>query len=147
MAERLSAALRETIAERASWCCEYCCSQARFSPDPFSIEHIIPRSRRGTNKPSNLAFSCQGCNNYKHTSIQVPDPLSGEQVPLFHPRKDTWSQHFDWSDDATELLGLTPIGRATVARLRLNRRGVVNLRRVLKSLNRHPPPGRSNAPR
>lgn len=134
MADRLSAQRREAVAERASWCCEYCCSQAHFSPDPFSIEHIVPRSYGGTNELSNLAFSCQGCNNYKHTSMEAPDPLGGESVPLFHPRRDRWDEHFVWSDDASEVLGLTPTGRATVVRLKLNRLGVVNLRRVLKAL-------------
>ncbi len=87
MAERLSGKQRKVIAERASWCCEYCRSQAHFSPDPFSIEHIFPRSCGGTHELSNMAFSCQGCNNFKHTCIEAPDPLSGENVPLFHPRR------------------------------------------------------------
>ena len=105
------------IAERALWCCEYCRSQARFSPDPFSIEHITPTSRGGTNALSNLAFSCQGCNNYKHTSVAAPDPLTGDDMSLFHPRRDRWDGHFDWSDDASQMLGLTPTGRATIVRL------------------------------
>ncbi len=92
-----------------------------------------------------MAFSCQGCNNYKHTSMEAPDPLSGESVPLFHPRRDRWAEHFAWSDDASQVLGLTPTGRATVVRLKLNRLGVVNLRRVLKALGEHPPSGRSQS--
>jgi hypothetical protein len=42
---KLTAKQKEAIARRAAGCCEYCQSQARFSPDPFSIEHIIPRSK------------------------------------------------------------------------------------------------------
>ena len=34
---------------------------------------------------------------------------------------------------------LTPKGRATVARLQLNREGVVNLRRLLRRIGKHPP--------
>jgi len=45
-----------------------------------------------------------------------------------------------WSDDSTLVLGLTPIGRATVATLCLNREGVLNLRRTLYTLGEHPPP-------
>lgn len=143
MAERrVSAQQREAIAERASWCCEYCYSQAAFSPDPFSTEHVVPRSRGGTNELSNLGFSCQGCNNYKHTRTEAPDPLSGEIAPLYHPRHGRWDEHFVWSDDSSEVIGLTPTGRVTIVLLKLNRPGVVNLRRVLKTLGEHPPPGR-----
>ncbi|WNZ24154.1 mitochondrial large ribosomal subunit protein uL30m [Leptolyngbya sp. NK1-12] len=35
----------------------------------------------------------------------------------------TWSEHFAWSEDTTLIIGLTPIGRATVQTLRLNRAG------------------------
>ncbi len=139
MTDRPSRRQRALAAERADWCCEYCRSQAAFSPDPFSVEHIVPRSRGGGRDASNLALSCQGCNNFKYICVESPDPLTGDDVPLFHPRRDTWSEHFVWNDDSSQMLGLTPTGRATVARLRLNRPGVVNLRRVLAPLNRHPP--------
>lgn len=136
---RLSARQKVEIANRASWCCEYCRSQAGFSPDPFSVEHIVPRSRGGTDEESNLALSCQGCNNFKHAHIDAPDPVNGKIVPLFHPRRDRWEDHFGWSEDSDQMIGLTPIGRATIVRLRLNRSGVVNLRRVLTALGEHPP--------
>jgi len=45
---RLTQQQRQFIKKRANGCCEYCLSQAKFSPDPFSIEHIIPRSKGGT---------------------------------------------------------------------------------------------------
>jgi hypothetical protein len=38
-----------------------------------------------------------------------------------------------------ELVGRTPIGRATVAQLQLNRPGVRNLRRLLRLAGEHPP--------
>ena len=56
---RVDAALRREVIERAGNCCEYCLSQRRFSPDPFSVEHIIPRSRRGPTRAENLTLSCQ----------------------------------------------------------------------------------------
>jgi hypothetical protein len=37
---------------------------------------------------------------------------------LFNPRHDSWSAHFTWRSAA--LVGLTPIGRATVAVLAIN---------------------------
>gem|GEM_PF-4995517 len=37
------------------------------------------------------------------------------------------------------IIGITPIGRATVEELQLNRNGVVNLRKVLYQMGEHPP--------
>jgi hypothetical protein len=111
----------------------------RYSPDPFSIEHITPLSRGGLSHLDNLAFSCQGCNSRKYISTTAIDPISGEIVSLYHPRQERWSDHFAWNDDFTLMLGLTPTGRATIENLQLNRDGVVNLRQVLHSIGRHPP--------
>jgi hypothetical protein len=43
------------------------------------------------------------------------------------------------SDDFTLVIGLTPIGRATIKALQLNREELVNLRRVLYAMGEHPP--------
>lgn len=129
---------KQAVAERARGCCEYCHSQVRFSPDSFSVEHIVPRSRGGTDADTNLALSCQGCNNRKYTSVAALDPISSEAVPLYHPRRQRWYEHFAWNEDYTVVLGLTPIGRATVEKLQINRSGVVNLRRVLRGIGAHP---------
>ena len=67
------------------------------------------------------------------------DPLTGELVPLFHPRQHEWQMHFAWSDDTLLIVGLSPIGRATVERLHLNRSGVRELRKILRDASKHPP--------
>lgn len=147
MAEfRLTSAQRREIQQRARGCCEYCISQAQFSPDPFSLEHIIPRSKGGTDDLENLALACQGCNNFKYNHTKAIDPITGNSVPLYHPRQHPWHHHFTWSDDRTNIVGITPTGRATVERLRLNREGAVNLRRVLGSIGQHPPQGWERTP-
>jgi hypothetical protein len=135
----LSATLRGKVAERAGYCCEYCCSQLKFSPDPFSVEHIIPRAAGGTDELDNLALACQGCNGRKYTSTEAIDPASGAVVSLYNPRHQVWSEHFAWSEDFALIIGITPIGRATVADLELNREGVTNLRRILRAEGQHPP--------
>ena len=114
-------------------------SQVEFSPDSFSVDHIVPRSRGGTDDLNNLAFACLGCNGRKSIAITEPDPITGEDVRLYNPRLDKWKTHFAWSPDFLYLFGLTPIGRATIERLKLNREGVVNLRRALYKLDKHPP--------
>jgi hypothetical protein len=130
---------RQIVEERAGGRCEYCLSPVAYSPDPFAVEHIVPRSRGGSHRPANLAFSCQGCNSYKYTRIEAVDPASGERVPLYHPRRDHWREHFAWNEDFTQMVGLTSIGRATIARLDLNRPHVMNLRRLLVAVAQHPP--------
>jgi hypothetical protein len=130
---------KQNVFERASGCCEYCLSRADFSPSPFAAEHILPRHAGGTNKLDNLALSCQACNNHKFTATEALDPGSGLIVPLFHPRRDKWSEHFSWSEDFLTIIGQTPTGRATVNRLQTNRASVVNLRRVLRLDGKHPP--------
>jgi hypothetical protein len=116
-------------------------SPEAYSPDPFAVEHIVPIIRGGNNRLANLAYSCQGCNNHKYTSVEALDPVSGESVPLYNPRRRQWREHFGWSEDHLRIVGLTPAGRATVERLRLNRPHVVNLRRLLRANGEHPPPG------
>lgn len=51
-------------------------------------------------------------------------------VPLFHPRRDNWTEHFLWV--GPELKGLTAIGRATIVVLAINNPEVVSLRIALQ---------------
>ena len=124
---------------RANGVCEYCRHQAAFSSQPFAIEHIIPFAIGGETSSNNLALACQGCNNHKHTKTTATDPISRQTVPLFHPRLHDWSDHFAWNEDKTRISGRTPIGRATVETLHLNRAGLVALRQALVAANAHPP--------
>lgn len=140
---KLPARLRRLIRKRAQGCCEYCISQEAFSPDPFASEHIIPVEAGGASLAENLALACQGCNNIKYIKTSALDPVILQEAPLFHPRIDDWHEHCTWGPDFSELIGLTPTGRATITELRLNRVPVVNLRRVLAAIGRHPPPHRS----
>jgi hypothetical protein len=130
---------RQVVAERAGHRCGYCQCQLKFSADSFSVEHIVPRSQGGADNLANLALSCQRCNNAKYIAIEATDPLTGQSAQLFHPRVHRWRDHFVWSHDFLLIHGLTPIGRATVEKLQLNRGGVVNLRRVLRGVGEHPP--------
>ena len=136
---RVSAVLRRLVIERARGCCEYCLSQASFSTQPFSVEHILPLDKGGLTESENLALSCQGCNNHKYNKTEGIDPVTRQRVSLYHPRQQAWSEHFAWNDDYSLILGITPTGRATVETLHVNRAGIVNLRRVLYAVRQHPP--------
>ncbi|MBW3597472.1 MAG: HNH endonuclease [Planctomycetes bacterium] len=121
--------LREKVFQLAVGCCEYCLSQASFSPSPFSVEHIVPRADGGANEIANLALACMGCNGFKGLNIAGIDPQDGEIVPLFHPRRDRWATHFEWED--AQLVGRTPQARATIDVLRINDSEAVALRRLV----------------
>ena len=130
---------RRTVIERAQGRCEYCQSRANYATETFAVEHILPISHGGTSELNNLALSCSGCNGHKYNKTQVPDPADGKMVPLFNPRQQKWQEHFCWNDDFTCIIGLTPTGRATVEALEMNRPGLVNMRRLLYLVGRHPP--------
>jgi HNH endonuclease len=135
-----TARTKDDLRRRARGLCEYCRTPERYATQPFSTEHVVPVSAGGSHDdPENLALACQGCNNHKYVKVTGLDPATGSAAPLFHPRRQRWRDHFVWSADFTEILGLTPAGRATVAALRLNREGLVNLRRVLYREGAHPP--------
>lgn len=137
--DRVPTALRRKVSQRANYFCEYCLCPDEFSPGSFAIDHIQPRALGGESVSKNLAWSCFGCNARKHAKTTAIDTQTAEVVSIFNPRQQTWLAHFQWSDDATLLLGKTPCGRATVMALALNRAGVVNLRRLLGAAGLHPP--------
>jgi len=139
MSVRVSAKVRKLVEERARGLCEYCLSPLNHSTHNFSIEHILPKVKGGTNAFENLALACQGCNGYKYDKTVAQDPISKKIVPLYHPRLHRWREHFDWSSDYSNIVGISATGRATVKMLRLNREGVVNLRNLLRKDKKHPP--------
>lgn len=81
-------------------------------------------------KPETLALACIHCNRFKGPNIAGLDPDSGEIVRLFHPRRDSWVEHFTWI--GPHLNALTQIGRVTIALLSINDPEVVAVRRALQ---------------
>lgn len=106
---------------------------------PLFIEHIIPLAAGGTDDEDNLWYSCPYCNNHKAAKTSAADPQSGNDVPLFNPRTQNWSEHFAWSNDGLEVVGLTSIGRATVLALQLNAKHFLQARRRWVLAGWHPP--------
>jgi hypothetical protein len=117
--DRLPAELVRRVREAARHRCGYCLSPQRLVMARLEVEHVIPRSKGGTDDESNLWLSCPLCNRHKADRVTATDPDTGTEVPLFHPRHQRWSDHFCWSADGLRILGLTSTGRATVAALRL----------------------------
>jgi hypothetical protein len=130
---------RKKVEERAKNLCEYCLCRQDYSPQPFSLEHIYPKSKKGTDELENLALACQGCNNFKYNKTHSVDSITKETVSLYNPRKDIWHEHFVWNEDFSEIIGISPCGRATITALKLNRQSVKNLRLSLYLIGKHPP--------
>lgn len=86
----------------------------------LQIDHILPVAKGGSDDEGNLCLACEFCNQYKWTQTEGIDYQTGEQVPLFNPRQQRWEDHFSWSVDGVEIIGITAIGRATTVALRLN---------------------------
>ncbi len=91
------------------------------------VEHINPT---GNDHPDNLCLACSSCNLSKWKATSAPDPLSKETTPLFNPRQQEWLDHFDWTEGGAIVAGKTPIGRATVDRLKMNIDRIITARRI-----------------
>jgi 5-methylcytosine-specific restriction endonuclease McrA len=60
--------VREYLLQKWGRQCVYCGKENL----PLQIDHIIPRGKRGSNRPSNLTMACQDCNQTKgNTLIEV----------------------------------------------------------------------------
>jgi hypothetical protein len=131
---------RRRVIERANERCEYC----QMVGWPLSVDHVIPRSTRAgrsagasdvnanVDDTDNLAAACMLCNRAKWDTRTAVDPLSGESVPIYDPRRQRWSEHFTWIGSYSVILGLIATGRATVDELGLNREAYQLQRRILR---------------
>jgi hypothetical protein len=125
----------EYVLVRAGFRCEYCHMLGWW----LEPDHIIPRSRwaefgdgPGLHDAPNLAAACVSCNKSKWRHVDGVDPLTGLRHPLFSPRLSDWKDHFAFTDDGLNLVGLSPVGRVTVNRLRMNRPPYRQQRQILR---------------
>jgi hypothetical protein len=103
------------------------------------VEHIDPIVEGGASTENNLWLSCPLCNGHKGTQTHSVDPVTRRRMRLFNPRRQVWRDHFRWSDDGIEVMGVTPVGRATVIALKLNNDHLVRARRRWVAVGWHPP--------
>jgi hypothetical protein len=126
---RISAALRRLVHERAGGRCEYCLMPEAMGFFPHEVDHVVAQKHGGATHQDNLALSCALCNKHKGTDLSSIDPETGRLVPLFHPRRDRWTDHFRIEKGA--LLPRTASGRVTVRLLQLNHADRVEERALL----------------
>ena len=133
----VSASLRRWVTERAGRRCEYCGLSQLGQEAEFHIDHILPVSAGGDASEGNLALACVSCSLRKGARQSAIDPVTGEQTVLFHPRRDPWNLHFAWQGERA--VGVTGVGRATVAALSMNRPLALAIRQEETVRGRHPP--------
>lgn len=136
MASDISETLRNQVARRAEHRCEYCLIHERDAGFSLQVDHIISRKHGGQSEAANLAYACVLCNRNKGTDVATVDAASGAIVRLFHPRRDRWTDHFEF--DANRIRALSDIGTATAALLRFNAPERLAERALLRALGSYP---------
>lgn len=137
----MRASLDRRVRERAGHRCEYCRLPQSASRLTFPIDHIIARQHQGPSILDNLALSCLHCNVHKGPNIAGLDEDNGGLTPLFHPRRERWTDHFRWS--GITLVGLSPVGRVTIQVLAMNDDLMLAVRQALQREGDFPPLERS----
>ncbi len=114
----MNIALVELVWERAHRCCEYCRMPQVYDELRFEIDHVVAEQHAGKTVASNLALACFADNHRKGPNLAGIDPKTRKRTWLFNPRRHKWDRHFRW--EGPILVGLTAVGRATIAVLGIN---------------------------
>jgi 5-methylcytosine-specific restriction endonuclease McrA len=129
MRKAISKNVRQLVAERAEFYCEYCHFNENDRFLAFEIDHVISLKHGGGNEIENLAYACPQCNQNKGTDLVTFLEEYDNIVPLFNPRKQDWNTHFYIQNGL--VCGKTDIGEATIKLLKMNDIDLVILRQLL----------------
>jgi hypothetical protein len=132
----LSAGVRQLVAARAHYLCEYCLIAEDDTFIGCEVDHIISLKHGGSSEAENLAYACFFCNRQKGSNIGSISRQSGEFIRFFHPRTDRWSEHFRLTGSSIQ--PLTLIGEVTARILNFNHADQILERRVLQEANKYP---------
>jgi HNH endonuclease len=131
--------LQRQIRAKFAGFCAYCRTAESLTATTFEFEHIIPLSAGGETAFDNLCLSCPSCNRYKASRQTVVDTGTQQEISLFNPQQQSWSEHFAWSEDDTEIIPLTSVAAATIFALKMNRPQLTRVRKMWAKLGEHPP--------
>jgi CRISPR/Cas system Type II protein with McrA/HNH and RuvC-like nuclease domain len=65
--------------------CFYC--EIKLTDKTKTIDHIIPKSKKSTNKSDNKVFCCNYCNQDKGSKSLEEWLLDLQQTPYYHSRR------------------------------------------------------------
>lgn len=100
---------RRAVFYRDGFRCQYCGKQSK----DLTLDHILPRSRKGPHEWENVVSACIPCNHRKagqtprEANMQLlTKPAAPRPNPyyIFHHRRilDEWRQFMPWLDDDSE---------------------------------------------
>lgn len=72
----MNKSLRFHIFDRDDHRCQYCGRCPEWDDVRLEVDHIVPKSRGGTDRPSNLVTACFDCNRGKRDHLRTPDLTS-----------------------------------------------------------------------
>lgn len=136
MKGKFSKELKQEVAFRAQFCCEYCLLRDAVSFYSFHIDHIKSVKHRGLSFIENLAYSCPDCNYFKGSDIGSFYDNDELIVRFFNPRKDKWNDHFEIIEGA--IFGKTEIGKVTERIFKFNESDRLIFRRQLITFSLYP---------
>lgn len=136
MAERVSSELRQLVASRADYLCEYCLVAEEDTYFGCEVDHIISFKHGGTSESENLAYACAFCNRYKGSDLTSLSDQTGSLVRFYNPRIDRWADHFVL--DGLYIKPVSEIGEVTARILRFNDSEQVLERESLSAVGRFP---------
>jgi hypothetical protein len=132
----VSEPMRQLVAKRANYRCEYCLLHENDVLGRHEADHIRPIKHHGETTLDNLAFACLRCNRHKGTDIAGYDNVTGQLTPLFNPRLEKWGEHF--KIDHGIIRALTAQARVTIDILNLNAPERIEERIALIEVGRYP---------
>lgn len=134
MSQKIPQNLRNEVALRANFRCEYCQIPDIDSYYGFQIDHIISRKHDGKTELDNLAYACPDCNRYKGSDLGTYLNQSTNFIRFFNPRIEEWNDHF-LIDNSGQIIGTSEVGKATVKIFSINHPDRIIERRILLELS------------
>jgi hypothetical protein len=63
---------RRRVYERDGWRCVWCKADLQFiNPFDRTLDHVLPRSKGGSNKTHNLVTCCRSCNDDRGDTVAI----------------------------------------------------------------------------
>lgn len=128
--------LRDLVAQRADYICEYCLISETHWSLCYEVNQIISMKHGGLTTKDNLAYTCAFCNLYKGTDLGSINWQNGELVGFFNPRRDFWGEHFRLNE--AEIQPITDIGEVTTRIFKFNSEERIIERQLLIEVGRYP---------